>query len=171
MRIFHVALRSEWEDAQRCGSYTTSTLGVSLAEEGFIHASREDQWRGVMQRFYTGVTEPLVLLEIDTDRLSSPVVEETPAGANETFPHIYGPLEPEAVVRVVPIERGGSFSALFLQEMFRNVVLATIVLVCAVAGARGLEALLGGWGPLAGAAAGTLVGVVGARAWARRRRR
>ena len=49
-------------------------------------------------------TEPLVLLEIDSDLLDVPVVEEPPApGVEETFPHIYGPLEPAAVVAVTPL--------------------------------------------------------------------
>ena len=104
MEIFHVATVSDWEEAQRSGSYTTSTLGVALAQEGFIHASRADQWQGVRERFYADVTEPLVLLVIDTDRLSSPVVEEIPEGANETFPHVYGPIEPAAVVETVPLD-------------------------------------------------------------------
>ena len=49
--------------------------------------------------FYADVTEPLVLLEIDTDLLDVPVVEEVPApGMTETFPHVYGAIRPAAVV-------------------------------------------------------------------------
>ena len=70
VRIFHIALRSEWDAARRAGSYTTSTRGRTLAEEGFIHASRGDQWQQVYDAFYADVTEPLVLLVIDTDRLT-----------------------------------------------------------------------------------------------------
>ncbi len=105
MLIYHVATRTDWERAQREGRYTTSTLGVSLEEEGFIHASRADQWEGVRERFYVHVEEPLVLLEIDTDRLDVPVVEEQPApGVDETFPHIHGPLSVSAVVQVTPLQ-------------------------------------------------------------------
>jgi uncharacterized protein (DUF952 family) len=104
MRIYHAATVADWERAQADGEYTTSTYGVTLAEEGFIHASRADQWRGVLERFYGDVEEPLVLLEIDTDLLDVPVVEETPApGVAETFPHIYGPLRPSAVVAVTAL--------------------------------------------------------------------
>jgi uncharacterized protein (DUF952 family) len=101
MRIYHLATRADWGRALREGQYTTSTYGVTLAQEGFIHASRADQWEGVQERFYAGVEEPLVLLEIDTDLLDVPWVEEPPApGVDETFPHIYGPLKPNAVVAV-----------------------------------------------------------------------
>ena len=99
-RIYHVALASDWAAAQRTGSYTVSTLGRSLAEEGFIHASRGDQWAGVLERFYSGVTEPLVLLVVDAARLTVEVREEQVAGTDETFPHVYGPIEPDAVVEV-----------------------------------------------------------------------
>lgn len=170
MRIFHVALRSDWEAARRSGSYTTSTLGRTLAEEGFIHASREDQWPGVLERFYADVAEPLVLLEIDTARLTAPVVEEAPPGGTETFPHVHGPIDPGAVVRVVPLRRDASMSELFLREVFRNVLLASVVLAGAVAGALVLDARLGGWGRLVGAAAGTALGGLLATWWARRGR-
>ncbi len=101
MQIFHIATLADWEAAQQSGAYTTSTRGVSLAEEGYIHASREDQWEGVRAAFYADVTEPLVLLEIDTDLLDAPVVEEAPApGVEETFPHVYGAITPAAVVDV-----------------------------------------------------------------------
>jgi len=104
VRIFHIATLADWAAAQESGAYTTSTRGVTLAEEGYLHASRADQWEGVRAAFYADVTEPLVLLEIDTDLLEVPVVEEVPApGMTETFPHVYGALAPAAVVAVTPL--------------------------------------------------------------------
>ena len=104
MRIFHLATKADWEAAQESGAYSTSTYGVTLAQEGFIHASRADQWEGVRERFYADVQEPLVLLEIDTDLLDVPVVEEPPApGVVEVFPHVYGAIPPAAVVAVRPL--------------------------------------------------------------------
>ena len=104
MRIFHIATASDWESAQASGAYTTSTRGVTLEQEGFIHASRADQWEGVRAAYYADMTEPLVLLEIETDLLDVPVVEEIPApGVTETFPHVYGAIPPAAVVGARPI--------------------------------------------------------------------
>ena len=104
MRIFHIATLSDWQQAQASGAYTTSTRGVTLEKEGFIHASRADQWEGVRAAFYADVAEPLLLLEIDTDLLDAPVVEEPPApGVTETFPHVYGAIAPRAVVAVTPL--------------------------------------------------------------------
>jgi uncharacterized protein (DUF952 family) len=98
--IHHVALARDWADAQAAGEYAVSTLGRTLAEEGYIHASRADQWPGVRARFYAGVTEPLVLLVIDPDRLAAEVRDEAVPGLEETFPHVYGPIDLEAVVEV-----------------------------------------------------------------------
>jgi uncharacterized protein (DUF952 family) len=168
-RIFHIATAADWETARRSGTYTTSTLGRTLAEEGFIHASHGDQWQGVRQLFYAGVTEPLVLLAIDPERLTAPVVEEVPEGADRAFPHIYGPLDTDAVVRVIPLDAHGepvgageSFTALFFREMFRNVLLATIVLIGAVAGSLVGRAISDEWGPLVGATIGLAGGVAAA---------
>ncbi len=175
-RIFHIATLAEWEAAQESGSYTTSTLGRTLAEEGFIHASHADQWQGVRRRFYAGVTEPLVLLAIDPERLGAPVVEEVPEGADRAFPHIYGALNADAVVRTIPLDEHGeplgpgeSFSRIFFREMFRNVLLATIVLVGAVLGSLIGRAVHDEWGPLVGAVLGLACGVVTAVALHRRR--
>jgi glutathione S-transferase len=104
MRIYHLATVSDWERAQQEGEYTTSTRGLTLEQEGFLHASRADQWEGVRERYYADADEPLVLLEIDTDLLDVPWVEERPAPeVEETYPHIYGPLNPSAVVAVTPL--------------------------------------------------------------------
>ncbi len=139
MRIFHVATVADWEAARTSGSYTTSTLGRTLAEEGFIHASRADQWQGVRERFYADVTEPLVLLVIDTDRLTSPVIEEPVADSSETFPHVYGAINPSAVVDALQLDGSpvdaGSFTHVFLGEVVRRVALALLAMATAVGGA------------------------------------
>ena len=102
-RIFHIATAADWEAAQVSGSYTTSTRGRTLAEEGFIHASRASQWPAVWDRFYADVTEPHLLLVIDPARLDVPLVEEQVPGG-ETFPHLYGPLPTSAVVQALRLE-------------------------------------------------------------------
>jgi uncharacterized protein (DUF952 family) len=96
MRIYHLAQVAHWLAARDAGSYEQSTLGRTLAEEGFIHASREDQWETVLETFYADHHGPLVLLEIDTDLLTSPWQEDQVG--DTTFPHVYGPINPSAVV-------------------------------------------------------------------------
>ena len=99
-RLFHLALRRDWEAAQEAGEYRVSTRGRTLAEEGYLHASYAHQWQAVRDAYYADVTEPLVLLEVDPARLDVPVVEEVPGGGAEAFPHVYGPLPVAAVVSV-----------------------------------------------------------------------
>ncbi|HEX4471850.1 MAG TPA: DUF952 domain-containing protein [Nocardioides sp.] len=143
MRIFHIATLADWRQAEASGSYTTSTLGRTLADEGFIHAARHDQVPLVRDRYYADVTDPLVVLEIETDRLDADVRDEQ-VGA-EIYPHIYGPVPTTAVVawrpaRLPPIELGTRAPSAPLPSLtvaFRGValVLATAALAafgCAV---------------------------------------
>lgn len=101
--VFHLALRSDWEAARREGSYRISTRGRTLAEEGFIHASRRNQVQGVHDAYYGDVTEPMVLLEIDPARLTAELVLEVPDGADQGFPHVYGPVDVDSVVSAEPV--------------------------------------------------------------------
>ncbi|MEP6816649.1 MAG: DUF952 domain-containing protein [Marmoricola sp.] len=151
MRLFHIATVADWQAAQATGRYTTSTCGRTLAEEGFIHTSRADQWQGVRDRFYADVAEPLVLLVIDSELLTAPVLDEHVPGTDETFPHVYGAIEPGAVVRVLPLGRAPltppapvssakstptasqrSFFSLFLEEAALRAGIGMVVLVAAV---------------------------------------
>lgn len=96
--ILHLAVRADWEAGKREGSYPWSTRGVTVEQEGYTHCSFEHQWRGVRERFYGDLSDDqLVLLEIDESRLTSAVVVERLGDAPDEFPHIYGPIDIEAV--------------------------------------------------------------------------
>lgn len=75
----------------------------SLASQGFIHLTAEPaavSW--VANAFYRDVPD-LVALCVDEDRLSSPLrYDETPDGV---FPHLYGPLNRDAIVDIRPLTR------------------------------------------------------------------
>jgi Uncharacterized protein conserved in bacteria len=97
--IFHLAEADHWSEAVASGHYTWSTLGRTLDEEGFIHASEAHQWEATRGRFYASYPKDLVLLTIDPSLLDVPLVREVGNPATgEEFPHIYGPLPVEAVV-------------------------------------------------------------------------
>ncbi|HEX3964024.1 MAG TPA: DUF952 domain-containing protein [Trebonia sp.] len=104
--IYHIATADDWDRAIRDGQYTTSTIGRTLAEEGFLHASAASQVNWVANNFYRGVPGDLVLLVIDTARLASPLRYDDVSGWDEPFPHIYGPLNADAVIEAVPLTAG-----------------------------------------------------------------
>lgn len=106
-RIFHIATAADWRRATETGTYTTSTIGRTLEEEGFIHASRRDQVQGVFDRYYRGAGEDLVLLTIDPARLAEAEVRVEAVG-DDSYPHIYGPINRAAVVDVAPLDRRGA---------------------------------------------------------------
>ena len=103
--IYHVSLVSDWRAARGAGEYTVSSLGVTLAEQGFVHCCYASQIRGVLQRFYADVTEPMCVLAIDPDRIAVPVVAENLVGGEELFPHIYGPIPIPSVTEVSMLTR------------------------------------------------------------------
>lgn len=103
--IYHIAASADWEAARARGRYEVE----SLQSEGFIHASARERVLWVADRFYRGRAD-LVLLRIDEDRVTSEVRHDlTPDGV---FPHIYGPLNLDAVVDVQPFrpQADGTFS-------------------------------------------------------------
>jgi uncharacterized protein (DUF952 family) len=106
--IYHITKRSAWLAAQEGGIYRAE----SLAPAGFIHCSKIDQILRVANQLYNG-QHGLVLLEIDPSQLKADLRWEPGADKpDELFPHIYGPIERGAVVRVLGFEPGpdGLFS-------------------------------------------------------------
>ena len=97
--IYHLVRRGEWEKTP-----TEPYRAPSLATEGFIHCSQATQVAWAANNFYKDAAD-LLVLEIDPQRLGSEVRTEQ-AKHGEWFPHIYGPIERTAVVRVHEMSRG-----------------------------------------------------------------
>lgn len=95
--ILHITHRPDWEAAQATGEYRAD----SLAAEGFIHCSTVEQVLGPANEFYRS-QDDLVLLVIDPARLAAELVYEDSYQTGTAFPHIYGPLNLDAVTDVVP---------------------------------------------------------------------
>jgi uncharacterized protein (DUF952 family) len=98
--ILHATYRSSWSAAQERGAYVTD----SLAEQGFIHCSKASQILRVANIVFSG-RHGLVLLVIDPARLTAQLRWEPGADLpTDLFPHIYGPLNLDAVVSVLDFE-------------------------------------------------------------------
>jgi len=95
--ILHIAAVSDWEEAQVVGEYRLDPLET----EGFIHCSTPQQVLGPANEFYRGRSD-LVLLVIDPAQLEARLIYEDSYNSGSVFPHIYGPLNLDAVINVLP---------------------------------------------------------------------
>jgi uncharacterized protein (DUF952 family) len=93
-----VVEKSKWHAAVSQGFYEADSLNA----EGFIHASKKTQVEGVLQRYYAG-RQNLLLLHIDENNLTSGLKYEMSPTLQEEFPHIFGPLNLDAVVNVTEL--------------------------------------------------------------------
>jgi glutathione S-transferase len=100
--VYHLALAVDWDATSL--TYDRSTLGKSLDEVGYVHASTAGQVKQIADLVYRGRSDVL-LLKIDPDLLDVPVRYEEAEGG-ERFPHIYGPVPKAAVVSVTPLRCG-----------------------------------------------------------------
>ena len=104
--IFHITSRTAWDEAQKRGDYRAE----SLATEGFIHCSTLAQVLPVANNFYKSQSG-LILLEIEPTLLSADLKWEPPSGGapppgvveGDMFPHIYGSINLDAVVKMVDL--------------------------------------------------------------------
>ena len=90
---------------------------ASLVEQGFIHCTVGlDLLVQVANDYYTTLAGELLVLEIDPDRLVVPLKFEPPVppGLEDSvplehrdrlFPHIYGPLNRDAIRRIFALDR------------------------------------------------------------------
>ena len=103
--ILHITKRTEWAAAKELGAYRGNTLD----SEGFIHCSTLKQVVGSANRFFQG-QQDLVILVIDEGLVQPEIKYE--GDADNLFPHIYGALNVDAVVKSIDFEAGvdGIFS-------------------------------------------------------------
>jgi uncharacterized protein (DUF952 family) len=92
--IYHIATTSDWADRS-----PDAYLPAGFGQEGFVHCSEADQVIGTANALFAG-RQDLLLLTIDEQRLASPVIREDSYGSGTEFPHIYGPVDLDAVTAV-----------------------------------------------------------------------
>ena len=111
MAVYHIAYPADWEQATESGEYRTSTRGVSLERQGFIHCSDAHQVDLVANYVYRD-DDGLIVLVIDPERLKAELRYDEVPGSADPYPHIYGPLNVDAVVGTLPLPKGadGTFS-------------------------------------------------------------
>ncbi len=95
--LLHIISEGNWVKARQEGVLTDP----SLESEGFVHCSYPNQVLTPANALFTGQAE-LILLIIDPSKLGSPLVVEDSYGSGTEFPHVYGPIEIDAVTGTVP---------------------------------------------------------------------
>lgn len=106
MIILHCMKKADWEKAKHQPFFGQE----NVAREGFVHCSPVNYfWR--VAPLFQNETEELVLLLLDTEKLTSPVKWEDGDNAGRFYPHVYGPVNTDAVTMVLPFLRDdqGSF--------------------------------------------------------------
>ena len=108
--IFHLAPAERWE----AWSSTAEYLPEEYGKDSFIHCTAGDELMlRVANHFYRNTPGAYVLLVLETERLTSELRWEAPGdGLAERFPHIYGPINRDAVIQVRSVQRSadGTFT-------------------------------------------------------------
>ena len=98
MHIFHITCQSTWQEAKHHTFYEGDTMSV----DGFIHCCLLEQIEDVLLNWFKGKHD-VVILEIDPEILLSPVKYENLEAGSEMFPHVYGPINVDAVINEKPV--------------------------------------------------------------------
>ena len=104
---FHIVAGEYFRDCDSQAAY----LPADFEREGFIHCTDgADNVAEVANRYYRDDLRMYVVLVIDKRRVTAPVVYEDD---DRIYPHIYGPLNRDAILSIVPVLRDsdGSFLA------------------------------------------------------------
>lgn len=112
MIILHCLTQQEWETVKKDKYYGKELLDSS----NFIHcATIQDFWR--VAPYFKEIKEPLLLLCIDTDKVEAEIKWEDDGNYGREYPHIYGELNLDAIVDVLPFLRDEHGDFLLSEEL------------------------------------------------------
>ena len=97
MKIIHIVEAKSWQKVQGWSQYFRD----SFKSQGFIHCCLPEQVGFVINTWFPG-REDLLLLEINSEKLLARLVFENLEGGEEKFPHIYGPINNDAIITWYP---------------------------------------------------------------------
>jgi glutathione S-transferase len=97
MLTYHLVAVADYDPA------AAEYLPAAYADEGFIHTTKTPAMLAdVANRYYRGDRRPYLLLTVDLERVAAPWRYDA---AGEDYPHIYGPLNRDAVIAIAPMPR------------------------------------------------------------------
>jgi uncharacterized protein (DUF952 family) len=97
---YHLVPRRDWRDTPE--PYAPATL----AREGFVHCTDgAEEVAATANRYFADEQDELLALVLDVGRLSAPIKYEDP---RRVYPHVYGPIERDAILQVLTMPRDAS---------------------------------------------------------------
>lgn len=99
--FIYTATPNEWEDIKTKKYFHDNRFH----KEGFIHCSYPHQTLQVLNKHYKN-DKTVILLVIDPEKLTSPWKLEDLKNKGESFPHVYGDINRDAVMETHKIHRG-----------------------------------------------------------------
>ena len=102
-RIFHFISESDFAKYL----FDKQLIAPSLMTQGFIHCSLYEQVVQVANAIAPR-RDDLLLLEIEELKVIPKIIYENLEGGEKLFPHIYGPLNENAIIAIHPFRWEGS---------------------------------------------------------------
>lgn len=96
--LYKICPASLWREAEREGIFRGSEHD---RHDGFIHFSSAGQVAETAARHFAGQHD-LLLIAVDADKLGNALKWE-PSRGGALFPHLYGDLDPDAVMWITPL--------------------------------------------------------------------
>ena len=95
--IYKICQRSLWQEAQNAGQFDGAPIDL---EDGYIHFSTSKQVVETARKHFKG-QDDLLLLSISVQALENcpHEVKWEPSRGGDLFPHLYGPMPLDAVVK------------------------------------------------------------------------
>ncbi len=99
MIILHAAKETDYEKSLKSGYYGD----FAIKKDGFIHCSTAEEMLNVANDNLKDIDEPLIVLFIDTEKLKSEIKWEKRGKNGIRFPHVYGLINLDSVIKRSPL--------------------------------------------------------------------
>ncbi len=100
MKIIHIVEASVGKNEANWQQYFEDLL----KNNSFIHCCLPSQVDFVLNSWFSK-SDNLIIIEIDSELLQSPLIFENLEGGKEEFPHIYGPINKDAIITWYPLRK------------------------------------------------------------------
>ena len=101
--IYKIVTEDEWQAARSAGAFRGAAVDLA---DGFIHFSTAEQVEETAARHFAGQAN-LLLVAVDSAALGDALKYE-PSRGGALFPHLYGDLSFDAVLREKPLPVEGN---------------------------------------------------------------